>query len=162
MGHFLHLHPITITALLIFGLALMKGGAAERLGAALMIADWLLSLGSSLLAGQQIIEHVKIVPANLAVFIDFFFSLGLLALALRFAKLWLGMALLLQGMMLAVHALALSADAPGFIIYATFLNATTTLLLFSLLAGTLGAWRKRALRSRRASRAPSDVLPAPA
>lgn len=152
MGHLLHLHPITLSALIIFAMAAVKGGQAERLGAALMVVDWLCSTGSSAFLGVLMGEGVAVVPVDLAVAIDFLFSLGLLALALRFGKLWLGASLVLQGLMLAMHAMALSSDAPGFLLYAAVLNVTTCLLLFSLLLGTLAAWR-RGVRRRRAAAA---------
>lgn len=153
MGHLLHLHPISVSALIVFSLALIKGGAAERLGAALMVSDWLFTVGLTALVGVLMGEGVPALPANLAVLIDFFFSVGLLGLALRFGKLWLGAALVLQGVMLAMHAMALSPEAPGFVLYAGFLNVTTCLLLFSLLLGTLAAWRRRAAKAQAARQA---------
>lgn len=161
MGHFLHFHPIIVAALVVFVLAALKGGEAERVGAALMVADWVLTLASSWLAGHDVYQHVRLLPANVAVFIDFFFSLGLLVMALRFSKLWVGAALMLQGVMLAMHALSLSPDAPGFLIYAATMNLVTCCLLLSLLMGTISAWSRRK-RRQHSGGAPHTLAIAPA
>ena len=147
MGQFLHFHPITTAALLIFGSALYKGGPAERWGALLMVADWAFSL-----AAVELFSHIEngvhVVPTTPTLVLDFLFALGLLVLALRYGKLWLGSAMILQSVMLAMHAMELSSDAPGFVFYAATINLLTCLVLVNLLLGTLGAWRTRSTERR--------------
>lgn len=142
MIHFLHFHPITASAVFIFALSLWKGGVAERLGAGLMIAEWLVELGVDTVVRDELRAVAPTVVC------DFVLACGLLVVALRFGKLWLGVAMILQGVVLAVHALALGYDAPGYNLYVTVLNVTTCLLLISLLTGALTSWRRRALRRR--------------
>ena len=143
MIHFLHYHPISAAALLVFLAALLKGGAPERLGAAAMILEW---VGEVVADRFGNFHHIAIVPT---LFLDFCLAAMLLGLALKYGRLWIGAAMILQSVMLAMHAMVLSDDAPGYYLYATCLNATTCLLLFSLLTGSVSAWRRR--RALRAS-----------
>ena len=147
MVKFLHFHPITAAAFLIFALAFAKGGAAERFGAALMIGDWLLSL-AAVACLSRVVDGVPTVPVTTILLLDFMFAVGLLGLALRYGRLWLGTAMILQSLMLAMHAMALSEDAPGFMLYLASLNIVTCLLLLSLLVGVATAWRTRAIGRR--------------
>ena len=143
MVHFLHYHPITAAALAVFVLALLKGGTPERLGAAAMICDW---AAEALVDRFGDFHRIAIVPT---LFLDALFAASLLVLALRYGRLWLGAAMILQSVMLAMHSMVLSDDAPGFYGYAACMNLTTCLLLFSLLTAALSAWRRR-VRLRRA------------
>ena len=137
MSHLLHYHPITVTFAIVIVLAMMKGGAPERIGALLMGVDWLCELGvdSFLKNGWIAISPTIVLDALLAG--------GLLVLALRYGKLWLGFTMIMQSLTLALHAMALSDDAPGYNLYATLLNVTTCMTSLGLLAGTVTAWRRR-------------------
>ncbi|MBE7218185.1 MAG: hypothetical protein INR64_06925 [Caulobacteraceae bacterium] len=146
MIDFLQFHPITATAIVVFAVALWKGGLPERIGAAMMIAEWLLEETIDRLAAGT---WVATTPT---VFCDFLLACGLLAIAIRFGKLWLGVSMILQGVTLAMHALALGDDAPGYNLYVAVLNVTTSLLLMSLLSGSITAWVRRAARRRSLAR----------
>ena len=159
MVKFLHFHPITLAAFLIFTLALAKGGASERWGAALMIGDWAFSM-FALKALGTVANGMSIVPTMPTLVLDFLFAAGLLGLALRYGKLWLGSAMILQSFMLAFHAVALSEDAPGFLIYVAAINIVTCLLLLSLLIGVAGAWRLRSRTRRLRSYADAEAIAA--
>ena len=138
MVHFLSTHPITAVSVLIFLLALAKGGAPERWGAGVMVAEWTAELvvDNFFSAGDVAVAPTIILDAALA--------FALLSLALRYGRLWLGLAMILQSVMLALHAFALSDDSPGYLAYATALNLLTCAVVLNLLSATLSAWRKRA------------------
>ena len=146
MIHFLHYHPISAVALVVFVVALIKGGAAERLGAGAMILDW---LGEVVADRFGDFHRMAIVPT---LFLDVLLAAMLLGLALRYGRLWIGVAMILQSVMLAMHSMVLSEDAPGYYLYAACMNVTTCLLLLSLLTGAVSAWRRRVASRTRETR----------
>ena len=139
MIHFLHYHPITTAALAVMLVALAKGGSPERLGAGAMLLDWLAELAADRFGD---FHRMAIVPT---VFLDFILASALLVLALRYGRLWLGGAMILQSVMLALHSMVLSDDAPGYYVYATCMNVTTCLVFTCLLSGTVSSWRRRVM-----------------
>jgi len=80
--------------------AFFKASVAERLGAILVCASWLgadaVSFFLKNLLSQQNLETTLLV-------MDGALALGFLALALRFTKVWLGTAMLMQSGELALH-----------------------------------------------------------
>ena len=149
MSHFLHYHPITAVSIAIMAFALLKGGSAERLGALMMASEWILEALFDTWLGAK---HVAVSPT---IALDALLAGGLLLLALRYGRLWLGCALILQSVALALHAMALSDDAPGYNIYAGMLNACTCLLMLSLFWGAVSSL-SRSRSVRRVKKARSD------
>ena len=137
MIRFLHYHPISTVSALVFALALLKGGPAERWGAVAMSAEWIAELMFDRLAT---FHRLAIVPT---IGLDFVLALALLGLALRYGRLWLGAAMIVQSVMLALHSMALSDDSPGFYFYASSLNIGTCTMAGCLLAGTVASWRRK-------------------
>ena len=80
--------------------ALLKGGAAERYGASLIGTAWIASLGFQVLTPTGGREVTLLI-------VDFLLACGLLAIAIRYASLWIGTAMLLQAAILALHAEAM-------------------------------------------------------
>ena len=103
-------HPLTHYILWIVGgatfaiclLAWMRGGAAERYGAAMVALSWtLVIVFQSLFANWGPSLWVVSVPMLVC---DFLLSFGLLVLALRYASLWVGAAMLAQSAQLGIQA----------------------------------------------------------
>ena len=126
-----------LPALVVFLLAGVKGGAPERRCAVIMGLIWAFS----------VVMLPAPIPKSARVFIymmtDIALAFALLALAVAYGRLWLGAAMLFQSVPLALHAMTLSDDSPGYGIYVVLLNLMTCLTLVCLLTGTLTAWRRR-------------------
>lgn len=132
-------HPITVMSAVVFALAFVKGGPAERWGGGAMVLEWVVEWLVDLVGT---FHGMAVVPTLM---LDFALAVALLVLALRYGRLWLGAAMIIQSVMLALHAMALSDDSPAFYVYATFLNACTCLIVGSLLLGLISSWRRRSL-----------------
>ena len=85
------------------GLALWKGGPAERGGAVLILATWLVTLIASAITRSY-------VPAVAFLASDAVLAAGLLILAIRYSNLWMGAAMLLQAIGLSLHAAYFAAE----------------------------------------------------
>src|SRR5947209_3585595 len=81
----------------VFLLALWKGDAPERIGAGVNMAAGLLA------TGLQYVLSPEAQPVILLL-VDGALAAGFLFLALRYASLWLGAALLLQAVQFSLHA----------------------------------------------------------
>jgi hypothetical protein len=113
-----------------------RGGPAERIGAVLIIvaavAVWL--------AHNAMPEG----PGGSALLIiDAFVAVGFLALAIRYASLWLGGAMLFQAAQFSLHAYYLVMEKPHDRFYAVANNLVTLAILLCIVAGTVIAWRAR-------------------
>lgn len=141
-------------------LAFVKGGPAERAGALLILIAW----GFQSLLQSLSIDGFKaslgLVKAPM-LFSDFLLATGLLLLALRFASLWLGMAMIAQGGQLGAHAFFIAYGGEHRYIFAVWSNVTSAVLLASLLTGTVTCWRRRVVSRQRAAGALTVGLPAP-
>ena len=135
-------HPLTgplplIALVLICGLALTRGGAPERAGALLVAFDWGLLAAWRGLAGGPAPEMAMLAS-------DLVLASGFLVLALRFASLWLGVAMLLQAGALALHLVRISeaaTEATG--PYVLEAQATGYAVLALLGVAAVAAWRRR-------------------
>lgn len=131
---------ITLIGLLLllatFALAWAKGGAAERGGAILIAAVWVVELAFA--------EAVGTVPIGWILALDTIQAVGFLALALRYSSLWLGAAMLLQSAVLTLHFLRLADIGFTDRQYVVWINIVGASILFIIIGGTLAAWRKRA------------------
>ncbi len=144
----------TLESQLILGLvvasvafAWWKGGAPERVGA---MFNGVICLGVTIL--QAVIhESLGTLPILIA---DGVLALGFLVLALRYATLWLGAAMLLQGVAFSMHsALLLEVVEPSAPYYAA-MNVMSLGVLLSIIVGTCQAW---VLRRRRAREEEADA-----
>jgi len=131
----------TVTVL-VSGLAWWKGGPAER-------ASGLLIVGAAFAVW---LAHLLLRPAgaNLALLvIDGAMAAGFLLLAIRYANLWLGVAMLLQSTQFSLHSFYLVTEKSHDRLYSIANNLITLGVVLCVLFGTLTAWR----RARKAAEA---------
>ncbi len=114
--------------------AWIKGQPAERFGAALYFASSAGTLLYELAIGQDI-------PIIMTLLLDTTVAVGFLLLAIRYNNMWLGGAMLVKGMQLALHATHLTdvADAKfgPFDLYYLSLDAVSLLISLTIFGGTL-------------------------
>jgi len=123
--------------------AWFKGGPAERFGSTLFTLSVLGTTLAELITGQG-------TPVLQELFLDFGVAVGFLALAIRYNNLWLGAAMMVKGLQLAIHATHLTdGEDPtvfGFNLYAALLNIISLVICFILVGGTVSVMRQRARR----------------
>lgn len=112
------------------------GGRAERSCAMLVLATFVVVVLASLLYNGKFIQGFHLA-------VDGALALGLLALALRHATRWLGVAVLLQGVQFSLHAYYIVAGRRFDGLYVLVNNLVSLGVLISLLAGVAMSWRKR-------------------
>lgn len=127
-----------IVYLVVLGVVLFsiwKGDTAVRLAGCMVAAGVLYNFG------------IKVVPHDLKPIVqltgDFLLAMGFLALAVRYASLWLGGAMLFQAVQFTLHAWYLLAEKKPDIFHAVVNNLDTVGILVCLLIGTITAWRRR-------------------
>jgi len=123
------------------GLALWKGGPAERGGAMLICGTWLAAMLGLALSR----EYVMAIPFLVS---DAVLAVGLLILAIRYSNWWVGAAMLLQATGLSFHAAYFAADPTEISkkvlhFYVMGKNLSSWGMLLVILIGTLASWRKR-------------------
>nr|WP_295112127.1 hypothetical protein [uncultured Caulobacter sp.] len=112
------------------------GGRAERQAALLVLATSFLASFPKLVPDHDL-QRVAYLALDGAV------AGGLLLLALRYARVWLGVAVLLQGVQFSLHAYYLVAGKRYDNAYAMVNNIVSLGVLCSLAAGSILAWRAR-------------------
>ena len=125
-----------MTTLAVALLAWFRGGLPERYGALVLVGAGLAVL----------VSHILLPPrgAGLALLaIDAFMAVGFLALAIRYASLWIGAAMLLQAGQFSLHAWYLVSGMDRDRFYAIANNLVTIGILVCILVGTLISWRRR-------------------
>ena len=134
--------PVTLAAaLLVFSFttclfAFAKGGAPERIGAAVILANLIAGgVNEALLHDQRII-----------LCIDGLTAVALLVVAVRYANLWLGMVMLLYGLQFSLHAYYFVSERPRDMLHVAINNADFFAVSLCLGAGTIIAWRRRQLK----------------
>jgi hypothetical protein len=120
--------------------AFLRGGAAERIGAAIILANLLAYAAKEALFPSQLA----------ALLIDGITALLLLAVALRYASVWLGAVMLLYALQFALHAFYFVMELPRDRLHMIVNNANFFVVNLCLAAGALMAWRRR-IRAARAS-----------
>lgn len=122
------------------GFAIIKGNAAERYGAAVYGLAW---IGVSVF---ELVTGDSAPPVPILAF-DFAVAVGFLVLAVRFNNLWLGGAMILQGIEFGLHVTRLTAvEDPrifGLRAYALGINVVSILILFTMLGATLNTLYRR-------------------
>ncbi len=146
------------------GFAIWKGSHAVRAGAILIVATWLVTLAASAFTRSY-------VPATAFLASDGIMALGLLFLAVRYSNWWMGAAMMLQALALALHAgyfAAEQAELSRHVLrnYVLGKNLASAGLLLIILAATISNILRRpkteaaqAARAARASDMTSRVVP---
>ncbi len=138
----------TLLPLAVCIFAWIKGGVAERLGSSLFSASVLGTTLAEVLTGQA-------TPVMQELFLDTGVAVGLLVLAIRYNNLWLGAAMIVKGLQLAVHATHLTdGEDPyflGFNLYAVSLNLISLLICLIMFGGAVATIRQR-VRTRQQTR----------
>lgn len=120
--------------------AIVKGRAAERLGAILYLTSVLFDVVVGLLTGKSI-------PQIPGLMFDALIAVGYLVLAIRYNNLWLGAVMMLKGVQLAFHATHLTDDVDMRIgswdVYILGLNTICGLMSSILIFATLASMRAR-------------------
>ena len=125
-----------LVTLAVLALAWWKGGRPERYGATLKVVTSLIALGIHDLLKQGSISEALLTA-------DGVLAIGFLALAIRYASLWIGAAMLLQAGQFSLHAWYLVSELERDRFYAITNNLVTVGILVCILVGTLISWRRR-------------------
>jgi hypothetical protein len=147
------LHTLTsqiglLVLALVCVLVFAKGGTAERIAAVLVAASWVGLLVWQAVSRQRVPEIALLVS-------DFVVATGFLALAVRYASLWLGTGMLFQGAAFAMHLFHLTDPTAGPYTSATWIYVlAVNLLSYAVLVTIAGAavvtWRGR-IKARRSA-----------
>jgi hypothetical protein len=122
--------------LLVCALAWWRGDKAERYGSLIIVVAGLaVFLSHSSLPAPAASLSLLIVDAGMAA--------GFLLLAIRYASLWLGSAMLLQAGQFSLHAFYLVGGLEHDRFYAVANNLITVGILVCILVGTGISWRRR-------------------
>ncbi|MGA0603981.1 hypothetical protein ACO2Q3_24970 [Caulobacter sp. KR2-114] len=131
----------TIVLIAAFAFALWKGDAAERVGGGLNLAAGLFAMFLHPLLSPDI-QPVALLGVDAAL------AAGFLFLAIRFASLWLGAAMMLQAVQFSLHAYYMVAEIPHNLLFARINNIDTLGIVIAIVGGTAVSWRRR-VRKRR-------------
>lgn len=128
---------LTILTLGICVFALLKGGQAERYGAALILVNALVSSVGDLLFPKADLAVFWLIGDGLTAF-------GLLIVAVIYASFWLGGVMILYAVLFALHAFYFVTNKPVDLFHAQVNNADFLAISICLAVGTIIAWRRRA------------------
>jgi hypothetical protein len=123
--------------LAVCGLALWKGGRAERLGALVILVNTFVFM-----AGDAVVPKPMIPLLLLAD--DAASALALLAITLRYASPWLGGAMLFYAAQFTLHSYYLVTERQTDLFHVVINNLNFIGVIFCLAIGTAIAWRRRA------------------
>lgn len=123
---------VAIIAACAFGL--IKGGPAERVGAGMVL---LISI-AFVIVNEVVPEFGRPVPHLV---LDGVLALVFLALAVRYASLWIGAVMLLQGVQFSLHAYFFVTKLTPGVSYAIVNNLVTWATLLGVVLGTLAYMR---------------------
>ena len=149
MGHTVYSQLGALLLLACCALAWWRGGAAERWGAGVILA-------TNILADVFLVASYPSYPYFAEFMPDLALALGLLVIAIRFSSLWLGSAIMLQGAGLALYGLRTLSGNARDAHYIHWMNMLSSLMLMSIVAGTIASWRRRS-RSK-ARKSPGDAI----
>ncbi|MBO9708183.1 MAG: hypothetical protein J7521_08225 [Caulobacter sp.] len=123
--------------LLVCGLAFVRGSAAERWGAVIVIGGSIVSLLIQLLLPKSVQGVVSLLCEGV-------YGFCFLMLALRYASPWLGGAMLLQAIQFSLHAYYIVGEKAHDQTYRIVNNLNSVGVLICILFGIVATWRKRA------------------
>jgi hypothetical protein len=131
------LNSPVIAGLLAFSLAaclfaFIKGGMAERIGAGVILANLIITVANEYLFQNQV----------MGLAIDGLTAFALLALAVRYASLWLGCVMLLYALQFTLHAFYLVSERPRDMLHVVVNNVDFFTISLCLVIGTAVAWRR--------------------
>lgn len=118
-----------------------KGGPGERAGSSAVAISWIASLATLALAPK---------PAHAVVLLLFDAALAtaLLVIAIRYTSLWLGVAMIVQAFVLALHSQHVGQDVIAGRTFVVLANIASYAQLLAIVASTCASWLKRS-RARR-------------
>ena len=119
--------------------AVWKGDRAERIAGALILANLALTVAGDFVFGRAM-PLVQLIGDGVT-------ALGLLALALFYASLWLGGAMLLYAVQFSLHSYYFVTSRPIDILHAVVNNFNFMGVLVCLAVGTAISMRRRAARA---------------
>ena len=143
MANWIYQHHILLFAIGAVALiAFWKGGWPERIAA-----------GANLVGSAGMFVVDRIMPAADHVIVPILVADGLLAtifmlLAIRFASLWLGAAMLLEAAQFALHGYFFVTERPFDLLFAVVNNVISWGVVWVILIGVAASWRRN-LRARR-------------
>jgi len=115
--------------------AWFKGAAPERIGAALL----LLGTIAALLFQVTLSDTARVTPTLIG---EGLLALGFLILAIRYASLWLGGAMILQGIQFSLHAFYIVMERHHDWLFAAVTNLVTFGIIICIVLGTTLTWRR--------------------
>jgi hypothetical protein len=115
--------------------ALWKGGPAERIAAAVAIADVLVGR-VALIVDPSATNLIYLVTDGLA-------AMALLFVTVRYAALWMGGVMLFFAAQFALHSYYLVTERPHDYLHALINNINWSGIAWCLIIGTAVAWRAR-------------------
>jgi hypothetical protein len=113
--------------------ALVKGGAPERIGAAIILANLVLTGANDILLHDQ----------RVLLAIDGLTAVALLPLTLRYASVWLGAVMLLYGLQFGLHAFYFVLERPKDTLHVWINNSNFFAISAALAAGTAMSLMRR-------------------
>lgn len=150
MPYFVLIQIVWLTILGTFVFAVWKGGQAERWAGSLVVIGAIYAFALHRMVGAELLPTLLLVG-------EFFLALGFLALAVRFASLWLGGAMLMQAVQFMLHAWYLLTEKPSDNFYSLVNNVDTIGILLCIILGTVATWRRRSAVERAVAAPPADV-----
>ncbi|HEX7759816.1 MAG TPA: hypothetical protein VF459_09955 [Caulobacteraceae bacterium] len=134
----------TVVLVATFAFALWRGDVAERMGGGLNLAAGLFAMFLHPLLDADVQPIAQLV-------VDAALAAGFLFLAIRFASLWLGVAMLLQAVQFSLHAYYMVGDLPHDLTFARINNLDTLGIIICIVGGTIVSWRRRLKKQRLAA-----------
>jgi hypothetical protein len=136
MSQYLPFLIVWLAVLATFLFAVLKGGIAERYAATLVVVGALYAFG----VGRLLDNEMQTLALLLG---EFLLAMGFLVLAVRYASLWLGGAMLLQAVQFTLHAWYMLGERRPDMFIVIVNNADTVGILLCIVLGTITAWRRR-------------------
>ena len=122
--------------------ALWKGDSAERVGGGINLAAGLFAMFLHPLLSPDVQPVAQLV-------VDAALAAGFLFLSIRFASLWLGVAMLLQAVQFSLHAYYMVGDLKHDHLFAEINNVDSWGIIFCIIGGTAVSWRRRLAKRRK-------------
>jgi hypothetical protein len=138
--HLGHIDPIFFVGVTLVSLgcifSLWKGGAAERFGGAIVLANLLAAMliGNAQPLGSEPVAELVV---------DGLTAVGLLGVVLVYGSLWLGGAMLLYAIQFTLHAFYFVSERAPDTLHAVVNNLDSLGITLCLIVGTAIAWRRR-------------------